>query len=228
MNYFKFLSLKTKERQNLKTSFFSSDYLKSFLNFNLSLWISFLSLIFIFSTLSSCQNSKTRTNPTKDRTVCTHCNQIRPDLANPTGQILLENVQGNGGQTLSFHLQIHGTPSPYCTQPPEKQILCAQGAASISGLLRLTSPYLCLNNASYPPGDYTIKSLEPSQITNATLMGGHFALSGPSQSQLYLQLQTGILYNLSGSELGSQSNRIGLTGIIYGSNGSYCGMVYTF
>jgi hypothetical protein len=143
------------------------------------------------------------------------------------GSNLLNAVQSATPEnSVQFSLNLNGQIAQPCYQQPVKYVLCAAGPASMTGYMRiLQQGAVC----GAPAGDYIVRPLTVSQISNATLFGGQFEAVGPGNFRIVFSLDKGILYNYDGGGLSSASpnNRVSM-GLVLQSVGGYsCGIMTT-
>jgi len=169
----------------------------------------------------SCQKSKQKAGLGNQDywATCTNCQNIQQ------GQPLLESVQAQTvDQSTLFSLQVYGNPGPGCMQPMNKLIICAQGNATIGGIMRVQNGNMF---CGIPNGDYQVQPVQTSQITQGVIFGGQYQAVGPGGHRIVLQLQSAILTNPNGLDLLSRHNRIGLNASVTRSDGAFCGWIST-
>jgi len=137
---------------------------------------------------------------------------------------LLTQIQSQAPVTgLSMNLSLFGQLSSYCPQPASKQVLCAQGSAVLQGSVQIANQSLC----GFPPGTYQLQPIQASQIGYGVISGGSYRITAGNGQSLTLQVWQGILYNPTGLDATSNTNRLGLSAAVYYGNNP-CGGIDTY
>lgn len=142
------------------------------------------------------------------------------------GSTLLPMAYGiTPDSSLSTNIQIFGSITSYCMQPIDKQILCATGPATLSGIIQIHQDNLI---CGLPRGEYQLLPLTPSQIGSAMLMGGQYYFMGPNGYRVKLTLQQAILSNPQGLSSNSNTNRVNISATLNYEGYGACGFINTY